>query len=94
MIKNVSAGLPEEAIQLLNDYSEKFLDKKIFDRTGPIKALELYEYKLKNNVVAQEFCQEVIEINNKFIYFIGLKVNKKTIVWKSKELKEFIKERF
>lgn len=90
MIKNVLAGLPEEATNYLVKNTKDLLIKKVFDRVGPIGALELYQYELIDGGVAQEFCQTIIKSNNKNLYFVGLKINKQMIVWKSKELKDYL----
>ena len=91
MIKNVLAGLPDEATKFLIDNSKDLLTKRIFDRVGPINALELYEYDLVDGSMAKEFCQTIIESNTKQnIYFVGLKIGNETIVWKSQEIKNHI----
>lgn len=91
MIKNVLAGLPDEATKFLIDNSKDLLSKRIFDRVGSIKALELYEYDLVDGTVAKEFCQTIIESNsNQNIYFVGLITNKRSIVWKSSDITEYI----
>lgn len=91
MIKNVLAGLPEEATKFLIDHSKDLLTKRVFDRVGPIGALELYEYDLLDGTLAKEFVQTIIESNSKQnIYFVGLRVGTHTFTWKSIEISEYI----
>ena len=89
MIKNILSGLPDEATKFLIDNSKDLLSKRIFDRVGPIKALEIYEYDLVDGSTAQEFCQTIIESNsNQNIYFIGLIVGTKMFYWNSSDISE------
>lgn len=92
MIKNILAGLPDEATKFLIDNSKDLLSKRVFDRVGPIGALELYEYDLVDGLLAKEFVQTIIESNsNQNIYFIGLKVGANMIYWKASEITNYLK---
>lgn len=95
-LKNINLGLCDEAIDYLHKNSQDIEilenliycpDKFVYFRTGYNNSIKLHQFRMKDGSLATEFLQfEHVNENDQIVYFIGLRINHKSIIWKQKEI--------
>jgi len=90
---NVNMGLDSVAKTFLKLRSDQSVEPIVYDRAGKYKSIKLNRYKLMDGTHAYEYLQMMLENKTgQILYFIGLKVNKRSFEWPTSKMLKKVKK--
>lgn len=86
-IKNINLGLSSIAKAYIKNKVDPDVEPIVIANSGAINSIKLYQYKLKDGSLAEEFVQIILPSNKgQTLYFLALKTEKRFFNWPSEKI--------